>query len=59
MKALTMVMVMVAMMVVANAAKITWGPDGKPHIEKSDKPIKGCNMPDPFADNNTTKKPCK
>ena len=40
--------------VMVHGAKITWDKNGKPIIEKSDKPVKGCRY-DPFADKNTTK----
>ena len=44
----------------ANGGKVKWAEDGKPIIEKSDKPVKGCNkaeLKDLLKDNNSTK--CK
>ncbi len=34
----------VLVMVFANGGKVTWNGDGKPHIEASTTPIKGCNQ---------------
>jgi hypothetical protein len=44
----------------ANGGKVKWAEDGKPIIEKSDKPVKGCNkskLDELVKDSNTTK--CK
>lgn len=30
--------------VIANGGKVNWDSKGKPQIERSDKPVKGCNQ---------------
>jgi len=60
MKFLQIVVFFLALVVVANGGKVKWGPDGKPIIEASTKPIKGCNkskLDELGQDNNTSK--CK
>jgi len=44
-----LVMAIVAV-VGANAGKVVWDKSGKPKIEKSKKPIKGCQRTNPIAD---------
>jgi len=43
MKFLT-IFLLLGLMIVANAGKVTWDSNGKPKIEASGKPIKGCNQ---------------
>jgi len=60
MKFIKHVVLFVSLIVVANAGKVTWGADGKPHIEISGA-VKGCNnggINSVGQDNNSTKK-CK
>jgi len=55
------IMLFLSLIVVAHAGKVTWSADGKPNIEMSGKPIKGCNsggFSSVAKDNNSTKK-CK
>ena len=55
------ILLFLALVVGANGGKVKWGPDGKPIIEASNKPIKGCNkskLDDLAKDSNSTKK-CK
>ena len=43
---------------VSFGGKVVWDKDGKPHIEKSKKPIKGCqqkSLSELVEDKNTTK----
>lgn len=47
-----------ALVVVANGGKVKWDSNGKPIIEKSKKPIKGCNkksLSELAKDNNSSK----
>ncbi len=56
------IVLLLTMVVALDAAKITWDKDGKPIIEKSNKPIKGCNqggLDTLSKDSNKTKVPCK
>ncbi len=56
------IVLLLTMVVALNAAKVTWDKNGKPIIEKSDKPIKGCNqggLETLGKDANKTKVPCK
>jgi hypothetical protein len=39
-----MIFLLLGSMIVVNAAKVTWDSNGKPKIEASGKPIKGCNQ---------------
>jgi hypothetical protein len=60
MKFVKHVVLFVSLIVVANAGKVTWGADGKPHIEMSGA-VKGCHnggINSVAEDNNSTKK-CK
>jgi len=43
MRFLQIVVLFLALVIVANGGKVKWGPDGKPIIEASSKPIKGCH----------------
>jgi hypothetical protein len=55
------IMLFLSLIVVANAGKVTWSADGKPNIEMSGQPVKGCNrggLDSIVKDNNSTKK-CK
>jgi hypothetical protein len=57
MKFLQIVGLFLALVVVANGGKVKWGSDGKPIIEASKKPIKGCNkakLNELARDNNST-----
>ncbi len=38
------IVLLLSIVVGANAGKITWDKDGKPIMEKTDKPIRGCNQ---------------
>lgn len=38
------IVLLLTMVVALDAAKITWDKNGKPIIEKSNKPIKGCHQ---------------
>ncbi len=56
------IVLLLTMVVVLDAAKITWDKNGKPIIEKSNKPIRGCNqggVETLSKDANKTKVPCK
>ena len=44
MKFLQIILLFLTFVVVANGGKVNWDSNGKPQIEKSDKPIKGCNQ---------------
>jgi len=44
MKFVHIVLLVLISIVVANGGKINWDARGKPHIEKSNKPIKGCSQ---------------
>jgi hypothetical protein len=55
------IVLFLSLIVVANAGKVTWGADGKPNIELSGKPVKGCGqggLSSLLKDTNTTKKKC-
>ena len=57
MKILHITLLFLLSMVVANAQKVTWDANGKPHIESSSKPIKGClsmSLEDFSKDNNSS-----
>ncbi|MCK4442529.1 MAG: hypothetical protein KAU90_11025 [Sulfurovaceae bacterium] len=52
------IVLFLALVVAANGGKVVWGSDGKPIIEKSKKPIKGCNrksLSELVKDNNSSK----
>ena len=54
----TIVLVMALGMTTVFGSKVVWDKDGKPHIEKSKKPVKGCqqkSLDELVRDNNTTK----
>ncbi|NOZ90473.1 MAG: hypothetical protein GXO60_04205 [Epsilonproteobacteria bacterium] len=54
------VLLFLALVVAANGGKVKWDSNGKPKIEPSNKPIKGCNktkLEDLVGDNNSSK--CK
>jgi len=56
------IVLLLTMVVVLDAAKITWDKNGKPIIAKSEKPIKGCNqggLETMSSDSNKTKEPCR
>ncbi len=56
------IVLLLTMVVALNAAKIKWDKNGKPIIEKSNKPIRGCNqggLETLGKDANRTKVPCK
>ena len=62
MRFLQIVLLLTMMVVALNAAKITWDKNGKPIIEKSNRPIKGCHqggLETLSKDANKTKVPCK
>ncbi|NEW61580.1 hypothetical protein GSY74_09820 [Sulfurovum sp. bin170] len=44
MRFLHILMLFLAFVVVANGGKVNWDSKGKPQIEKSDKPVKGCTQ---------------
>jgi len=55
------IVLLLLLIVVANAGKVTWGADGKPHIEMSGEDVKGCHkggINSIVQDSNSTKK-CK
>ena len=55
------VVLLVFVVVGANAAKVSWDSNGKPIIAKSNKPVKGCNrgsFEDIVKDKNSTKPKC-
>ncbi len=57
MRGLQLFMVL-ALLTVAHAGKVTWDSDGKAHIEKSDTPREGCqsvSISDLGTDSNSTK----
>ena len=61
MRFLPMVLLLTMMVVALDAAKITWDKNGKPIIEKSEKPIKGCHqggLETMSNDSNKTKTKC-
>jgi len=43
MRFLQIVLFLLLVVVVANGGKVIWGPDGKPIIQVSENPIKGCH----------------
>jgi hypothetical protein len=52
------IVLFLALVVVANGGKVKWDSSGKPKIEKSKKPIKGCNkksLSELAKDNNSSK----
>jgi len=54
------VLLFLALVVVANGGKVKWDSNGKPKIERSNKPVKGCQkskLEDLGKDNNSSK--CK
>jgi hypothetical protein len=54
------IVIFLALVVVANGGKVKWGANGKPIIQKPEKPVKGCNkekLDDLVKDNNSSK--CK
>ena len=56
------IVLLLTMVVALDAAKITWDKNGKPIIEKSNKPIRGCHqggLETMSHDTNKTKVPCK
>ncbi len=56
------IVLLLTMVVAVDAAKITWDKNGKPIIEKSEKPIRGCHqggLETMSNDTNNTKVPCK
>ena len=55
------ILLFLALVVVANGGKVKWGPDGKPIIEASNKPIKGCDKSklEELAKDNNSSKRCK
>ncbi len=57
MRFLQIVMLFVLLVVFANGGKVTWDGNGKPQIEASGKPIKGCNqgLKELLNDNNSSK----
>ena len=58
MKFLQITLLFLAFIVVANGGKVNWDSKGKPHMEKSDEPVRGCNqggLADLGKDNNTSK----
>jgi hypothetical protein len=58
MKFLQIILLFLAFVVVANGGKVNWDSKGKPQIEKSKGPIKGCSqggLADLGKDNNTSK----
>ena len=55
------IVLLFTVVVTLNAAKITWDKNGKPIIEKSQKPIKGCHqggLETMGNDSNKTKTKC-
>lgn len=53
------IVLLLSLIVVANAGKVTWGADGKPHIESSGTEGKGCyngGINSIAQDNNSSKK---
>ncbi len=59
MKFVKHIVLLLSLIVVANAGKVTWGADGKPHIDMSGQAPKGCHNGGINAiadDNNSTKK---
>ncbi len=57
---LVQILLLLGFVVFANGGKVKWGANGKPKIEKSKKPVKGCNkasLNSLLKDNNGTK--CK
>ena len=44
MKLMHITLLFLLFVVVANAGKVNWDSQGKAHIEKSDKPVQGCNQ---------------
>jgi hypothetical protein len=57
---LLQVLLFLALVVFANGGKVKWNSNGKPTIEPSSKPVKGCNkakLEDLTKDNNSSK--CK
>lgn len=59
MKFVKHIVLLLSLIVVANAGKVTWGADGKPHIESSGGDLKGCmngGINSIAQDNNSTKK---
>ncbi len=57
MKFVKLALLFLSLVAVANAGKVTWGADGKPHIESSGDE-KGCHNGgiNSIVDNNATKK---
>jgi len=61
MKFMKHIVLFISLIVVANAGKVTWGSDGKPHIEMSGE-VRGCNnggINSVAQDSNSTKKKCR
>ncbi|SFV71610.1 hypothetical protein MNB_SV-13-948 [hydrothermal vent metagenome] len=59
MKFVKHIVLLLSLIVVANAGKVTWGADGKPHIEMSGGDLKGCmngGINDMVQDKNSSKK---
>ena len=57
MKFIHLTLLFLVFVVVANGGKVNWDSNGKPHIEKSDEPVKGCNqrgIEDLLKDNNSS-----
>jgi len=50
MKRILGIAITVAVVTGANAGKVVWDKNGKPKIEKSKKPIKGCQRTNPLED---------
>jgi len=58
---LLQILLFLILVVVANGGKVKWDANGKPKVEKSKKPVKGCNkasLDSLLKDNNGTVK-CK
>ena len=57
------IVLLLTMVMALDAAKITWDKNGKPIIEKSNKPIRGCHQARLEVlnnnDTNKTRVPCK
>jgi hypothetical protein len=44
MKFIQIILLFLGLVAVANGAKVNWNAHGKPKVEKSNKPIKGCTQ---------------
>jgi len=58
---LKQIIILLCLVVVAHAGKVTWNAEGKPSIELSGSDLKGCSnggLKELIKENNTTKEKC-